>query len=141
MTKPPTRTLLDIAQAHGWHYSQMGQRASTDYLFTKGRMRVRFSRAGHGQLSIQWNGRRVPWKAIVLIPTPEGDSRVTLYGNTREEYADALLPMVTEEECIRRIEEALAAELKAAKERAEKLQTEFNDFCQDVVQIRLAAKQ
>ena len=94
-------TLEEIAKQNGWTLHIASDRS---YQFRKGNLAVTFSRRGHGWLEVKWRGYRVPWDSRV--------GNVRLYSNTREEYAAALLPLVTEAEAKRLVELSMRGDVE-----------------------------
>jgi hypothetical protein len=97
-------TLAEIAEQHGWTFT--AGNGGRSYEFGKGDLRVVFSRSGHGWLHVTWHGYRVPWDSRI-------GENIRIYQNTREEYAAALLPLVTEEGAKRAVEESLRHDVEA----------------------------
>lgn len=105
-------TLDEIAAKHGWVLKARGVRAQSTYTFTKGDVKATFCKAGHGTLTVTWREHRVQWPMRLEV-----DGKTIFMGLvSREEYADALLSGITEEECLRRIEEAYASAVTDAEE-------------------------
>lgn len=105
-------TLADIAAKHGWTFKGLGRRGFSGYHFTKGDMEIQYSRAGGGgYLVIKWKDFVVPWSMVLEY----NGQRIFSHEKTREEYIDSLLPLVTEAEALRRIEERLLANITSAQ--------------------------
>jgi hypothetical protein len=107
-------TLTDIARKHGWTFQQTGAFSSTEYAFQKGNLYVAFSRQGRGyrgMLTVRWREYLVPWEPNFTDSGTKYHSKST----PKEVYADALLGLVTEEDCKRRIEEQLRQRVSDAE--------------------------
>jgi len=95
-------TIEEIAKQNGWTLRIASDRS---YQFRKGNLAVTFSRRGHGRLEVKWRGYRVPWDSRI------GDN-IRLYNSTREVYAEALLPLVTEAEAKRLVELSMRGDVE-----------------------------
>jgi hypothetical protein len=102
---PPT--LSEIAEENGWTFTQKGVKGAPDYIFTKGKVTVRYSRKGSGSLIVKWGDFTAPWQ---MAFEHEG-RKVYSHEMTREGYVGVLLPSVTEDEVLNRIEKSLSVQV------------------------------
>jgi len=123
--KPPVKTLAEIASEAGWTLKTIGVQGAPDYQFTKGKLRIKFSRRGHGSLLVTWGDLNASWSPVFKTAD---DKEHRLYLDTREEYAAALLATITEEAVHARIEDLLKERIEHARRELAKAEANFESF-------------
>ena len=123
--KTPVKTLAEIASEAGWTLKTIGVQGAPDYLFTKEKLRIKFSRRGHGSLTVTWGDFNASWPTVFKTAD---DKEHRIYQDTREEYAAALLATVTEEAVHARIEGLLKERIEHARRDLAKAEATFETF-------------
>lgn len=118
--KPPT--LNEIAKKHGWAYSTQDRDPAMQHVFTSianEKLRVSFCVGNYGTVTVFWRDMSAPGPQYIDATGKEDRTAITVPMQPKEAFANVLLPLITEQDVLRRIEARLNASLQEAQRRKE----------------------